>query len=173
MGGTLGNSANNVPGKHKLLIGGDLNQIMHFAEHSKASVNHLSEEIIKLKDVMLNLGMDDLRFQGCSHTWTNKRTEESITKKLDRALVNENWMVSYPNSVTTFLPFSFSDHTPCLIDLACPLPSSGSKPFKFQNYLTKHPSFHKSVESAWDLCGLRASDLSTLGFKLKQIKKHS
>lgn len=76
------------------LIGGDLNQILHFNEHSKDSVNHLSEDMIELKDFLRTLGVDDLRFQGCSHTWTNKRPEDPITKKLDRALVNANWSVS-------------------------------------------------------------------------------
>lgn len=119
---------------------------------------------------MLNLGMDDLRYQGCSHTWTNKRPEEPITKKLDRALVNEKCLTTYPNSVASFLPFEFSYHTPCLINLACPLPSSDSKPFKFQNYLTILPIFLTTVEAAWNLSGIWASELATLGFKLKQIK---
>nr|VDD29188.1 unnamed protein product [Brassica oleracea] len=80
--------------------------------------------------------MADLRYQGSCYTWTNSSPSNPTTKKLDRALVNCQWLQSYPNSVASFLPFEFSDHSPCLIDLSCPLPSSGTKPFKFFNFLT-------------------------------------
>lgn len=153
------------------IIGGDLNQIIHYDEHSSLSVDHLTADMIELRDHLLLLGMDDLRYQGSSHTWTNNQPEAPITKKLDRALVNNLWITSFPNSVATFLPQEFSDHTPCLINLSCPLPSSGTKPFKFLNFLSKHPTFLTVVETAWSESGNRASDLSSLGFKLKKLKR--
>ncbi|KAG5407030.1 hypothetical protein IGI04_013149 [Brassica rapa subsp. trilocularis] len=153
------------------IIGGDLNQITHFAEHSSPNVDHLTADMLELKDFLLDLGVEDLRFQGNAHTWTNKRPENPITKKLDRALVNNNWISSFPSSVATFLAHEFSDHSPCLIDTACPLPSSGTKRFKFFNHLTSHPTFTSSVEAEWALAGSKAYDLSSLGFKLKSLKR--
>lgn len=123
------------------LTGGDFNQIMHYAEHSSSSVNHLTPDMIEMRDHLLELGLSDLRFQGCSHTWTNYNEESPITKKLDRALIIDKWISSFPHSVASFLPQEFSDHTPCIINLDCPLPSSGTKPFKFLNFLSNPPYF--------------------------------
>lgn len=153
------------------LIGGDLNQIIHHAEHSSPSVNHLTADMVELSDFFLDLGVEDLRFQGNSRTWTNKRPENPVTKKLDRALVNLQWISNFPDSIATFLPHDFSDHSPCIVNLACPLPSSGTKPFKFFNHLTSHPDFLVSTEVAWTQAGSAAMDLSSLGYKLKTIKR--
>ncbi|CDY39904.1 BnaA09g14860D [Brassica napus] len=155
----------------KWLIGGDLNQITHYQEHSSPTVDHLSTDMLELKDNLNQLGVSDLRFQGCANTWTNKNPSAPVTKKLDRALINSVWLESFPNSVASFLAHEFSDHSPCLIDLACPLPHAGTKPFKFQNFLPQHPSFLQVVETAWFQSGSVATDLSTLGFKIKGLKR--
>lgn len=148
-----------------------MNQIIHFAEHSSVNVDHLTADMLELKDFMLDLGVEDLRFQGNAHTWTNKQPENPITKKLDRALVNSHWITTFPNSVASFTAHEFSDHSPCLIDTACPLHTSGTKPFKFYNHLTSHPTFLSSIEAAWKLAGSKAWDLSSLGVKLKNVKR--
>ncbi|KAL0740389.1 hypothetical protein Bca4012_081902 [Brassica carinata] len=153
------------------IVGGDMNQILHYSEHSSPTVDHLTPDMIELKDTLLELGLMDLRIQGCNHTWTNKSPSAPITKKLDRALVNETWLESFPDSSATFLPFEFSDHTPCLIDLSSPLPFTGTRPFKFLNFLATHPLFLESVETTWILGGSRALDLHVLAFKLKHVKR--
>lgn len=153
------------------IIGGDFNQITHHEEHSSSSVAQLSSDMTELQDHFLRLGISDLRFQGSYHTWTNKCPSSPSTKKLDRALVNGNWVDAFPNSVASFLPYEFSDHTPCLIDPSCPLPSIGTRPFKYFNFLSNHSSFLTAVENAWILSGSFAHDLHTLGYKLKTIKR--
>lgn len=50
------------------LVEGDLNQITHFSEHSNPSWDHLTPEMIELKDVFTTIGIEDLRFQGFFHT---------------------------------------------------------------------------------------------------------
>lgn len=153
------------------IVGGDLNQIIHFSKHSSPTVDHLTSDMLELKDTLMELGIMDLRFQGCSHTWTNKCPVTPITKKLDRVLVNETWFDSFPDSTATFLSFEFSDHTPCLINLSTPLPTTGTKPFKFLNFLTTLPQFLDAIGEAWILCGNRVLDLHVLAYKLKQIKR--
>lgn len=74
-------------------------------------------------------------------TWTNNQPESPTAKKLDRLLVNNITIDSYPHDVASFLPQEMSNHTPCLLNLAFFLPRAGTFPYKFQNYLTKHPGF--------------------------------
>ncbi|CAH2079027.1 unnamed protein product [Thlaspi arvense] len=80
---------------------------------------------------------------------TNKQPADPRAKKLDRLLVNNPCLSSYPDSVASFLTPDFSDHAPCLLNLASPLPF----PFKFLNILAKHPSFLPLIETAWSLAG--------------------
>lgn len=144
------------------IVAGDFNQITSPSEHSSLSVQAISNGMIDFNDTILQLGLFDLRFQGILNTWSNKQPASPIAKKLDRALVNFEWISSYPNSSASFLAPEFSDHTPCLLNLATPLPIAGTKPFKFLNYLTKHPLFLTAVSEAWILAGISSSTLSEL-----------
>lgn len=75
----------------------------------------------------------------------------------------------FPNSVATFLPYEFSNHSPCLLNLAYYLPTSGIRPFKFLNFLSTHFIFLSSVEAIW--IQSKATDMCSLGSKLKRLKR--
>lgn len=153
---------------------GDFNQIIHPAEHSCSSVDHLTLPMLELRDCFIQLEMFDLRYQGVNHTWTNKRPSGPVIEKLDRLLVNNLWLSSYPFSTTTFLAPNISDNSSCILNLASPLPISGTKPFHFFNFLTKHPLFLSTIGTAWiDVVNSTplAHDLPSLCAKLKSIKR--
>lgn len=131
------------------MLGGDFNQILHPAEHSSTTVSSLSPDMIQFKDCLSQMGMLDLRFQGSFFSWTNRYPEAPIAKKLDRLLINSQILTLYPDCSTFFLPSLTSDHAPCLLNLAYRIPSCGTCPFKFFNYLSKHPCFHQVVLDSW------------------------
>jgi hypothetical protein len=53
--------------------------------------------------------MEDLNFMGWLYTWSNRRPENPILRKLDRVSVNETWMIRVVTSV--LLPLGISDHS--------------------------------------------------------------
>ncbi|XP_058219491.1 uncharacterized protein LOC131330032 [Rhododendron vialii] len=56
--------------------------------------------------------LDDLRFSGCFFTWANKQDHaHHVTTKLDRVLVNEQWMKDYSCSSAHFPTPGISDHS--------------------------------------------------------------
>ncbi|CAG7901026.1 unnamed protein product, partial [Brassica rapa] len=145
--------------------------IIHFAEHSSPSVNHMDPPMSDFKNTLSQLGLFDLRYLGPLFTWSNKSPSMPIAKKLDRFLVNYPWIASHPHSLANFLAPEISDHCPAILDLAVDLPRAGTKPFRFYNFLTKHPNFCQLVGLEWNQCGGTGLDLSHLCWKLKQIKR--
>lgn len=122
--------------------------------------------MVSLRNVLTQIGMFDLRYSGPLMTWSNKSPTHPVAEKLDRLLVNYHWIARFPNSQAIFLPPNFSDHTPCILDTSVPLPIAGTRPFKFFNYLTKHPNFLTILENEWNQAGGIALNLSSLCYKL-------
>lgn len=152
------------------ILGGDFNEIIHHSERSLSVVHSTTPQMAEFRDTLHQMGMFDLRFQGPLFTWTNHQPESPIAKKLDRLLVNSHAISLFPNSTTTFHPPEMSDHCSCLLDLAHPLPLAGTKPFRFFNYLTKHPLFLQMVFEAWNQVGSMAFTLTNLCWKQKRVK---
>ncbi|KAH0917199.1 hypothetical protein HID58_024859, partial [Brassica napus] len=54
--------------------------------------------------------------------------------------------------------------------LSHPSPLAGTKPFRFFNYLTRHPSYHQLVLETWSQAGSLAMNLTKLSWKQKSVK---
>lgn len=106
--------------------------------------------MIDFNDILYQLGIFDVRYQGVFNTWTNKQPSQPIAKKLDRQLVNQAWVSTFPNSSATFLANDFSDHTPCTLDLATPSLSLEPSP---TNSLITSPNTRSSCP-LWKTLGL-------------------
>lgn len=166
----LGLESSLLIGSSPWLVGGDFNKIFHPSEDSQPDNNQLTTPMIDFKPCIDQIEMRDLHYYGTRFSWANKQPDNSIAKKLDRALINEHWLGYFPRSLAKFLAPEISDHTLCCLSLDNQIPLGGTKPFKFFNYLTTHPDFLPTVISSWFCSGREDHSLATMNAKQKQLK---
>ncbi|KAE8654519.1 hypothetical protein F3Y22_tig00117048pilonHSYRG00574 [Hibiscus syriacus] len=76
------------------------------------------------------LWLFDHPFTGPLFTWTNKQQDTFLALKLDRVLVNSNWIEAFPASDVEFQAPGDSDHGPALVWLHKEISIAMPKPFK-------------------------------------------
>lgn len=89
-----------------------------------------------------------MSYQGPRFTWSNKRDNDIICKKLDRTLINEVWLRKFPQSYCVFEAGGYSDHQRCRISIKAEQ-MRPKKPFKFTNALVDMPEFLPLVDEFW------------------------
>ncbi|XP_043696657.1 uncharacterized protein LOC122647302 [Telopea speciosissima] len=122
-------------------------------------------------DCIEDIAVNDLRWSGFPLTWSNKRAGNSrIACKLDRVLVNEEWLHSFPSSHASFENPGISDHSPISLDIQ-PFTSFGPKPFKYFDMWSSHPTFLPVVLEAWQKPVYAfSSPLIAFSKRLKNVK---
>ncbi|KAL0304674.1 UNVERIFIED_CONTAM: hypothetical protein Sangu_3070300 [Sesamum angustifolium] len=107
-----------------------------------------SVSMAEFRSCILDNGLVQLPFTGCPFTWHNcSEGTRSLWKRLDRMLVNEAWLETWPGaSYISALP-STSDHSPLVLNGT----NRGADRaiFRFDNYLAQQPGFLSSVENIW------------------------
>ena len=157
------------------VLTGEYNVKLASNEHSRA-MDYRSDQVgmTHFQEVITDCGLLDLPYVGTLFTWWNKREEDPIGKKLDRALVDGEWLKRYPQSYANFYAGGVSDHARCLVRLTGQLDES-RKPFRFFNYLADHEEFLPTVKGVWDTTPQlyhSRSALTCFHQKLKQLKFH-
>lgn len=71
-----------------------------------------------------------------------------VFSKIDRALCNTQWDITYPNAETAFLPEGCYDHSPILVQFYNQVHSK--KPFKFFNFCANNEMFLDVVLEVWN-----------------------
>lgn len=95
-----------------------------------------------------------------------------MCKKLDRFLINDQWLDFFPNSYSSYDVGGCSDHLRGRITLES-TDIRRRKPFKFANMLTRTPKFIPTVKDFWTTTApiyVSTSALFGLGNKLKNLK---
>lgn len=125
------------------LVLGDFNNVLHFGERTGAQLVS-TNETMPFKTCLEDCELEDMRSKGRFFTWNNG----TVYSKIDRALVNGDWMALFPAVEACFSQERLSDHTPIVIDLI--QRASLSKPqFRFLNMWAQLDSFATIVQSIW------------------------
>ena len=122
------------------IVMGDFNVALASSEHSRGFIASSQLGMRYFQDLVGDCNLTDLAYSGALFTWWNKRDEDPLGKKLDRALVNAAWLRSYPQSTASFEAGGISDHARCVVHLTGST-NEARKPFRFFNYFMEHDEF--------------------------------
>lgn len=126
---------------------GDFNTCPRYDERWMGGVT-VQMDTTELETVITECDLADLRYSGVFLTWCNKREgDERMYAKLDRILVNGQWIQEYAWTAATFLESGISDHSPGILEFSKP-PSQPSS-FKFCNIWATDPQFQTIVDEEW------------------------
>ncbi|TMW81069.1 hypothetical protein EJD97_012226, partial [Solanum chilense] len=127
---------------------GDFNVISSTKEKIGGRDYNISKSL-EFISIIEACGLVDMGYSGQNYTWCNHRKNgDRIWKRLDRGMVNDNWLDMMPQSSITHLPSVGSDHSPLLMEMNNNQ-STVIKYFKFLNYWTENDNFLSTVEKCW------------------------
>ncbi|KAG7588718.1 Reverse transcriptase zinc-binding domain [Arabidopsis suecica] len=150
---------------------GDFNQIAATNEHFSIIPSSIPLRGMEdFQDCLRDNELEDLPSRGVFYTWSNHQQDNPVIRKLDRALVNGEWLNCFPNSIAVFDPPGDSDHAPCIINLDTQ-PERSKKTFRYFSFISTHPTFLSAMSAAWDSQILVGSAMFSLGEHLKAAKK--
>ncbi|GJT94905.1 RNA-directed DNA polymerase, eukaryota, partial [Tanacetum coccineum] len=151
--------------KGEVVIMGDFNEVRYKSDRFGSVFNVQGANMFN--SFITNAGLVEVSLGGSSFTWCHK----SATKmsKLDRFLVSESLLSTWPNITAVTLERYLSDHRPILLRESHF--DYGPTPFRFFHYWFEMEGFSKIVEDAWRECPRDESNamINMMG-KLKYLK---
>ncbi|GJR37131.1 RNA-directed DNA polymerase, eukaryota [Tanacetum coccineum] len=89
---------------------------------------------------------------GFQFTWSKSPSNpaQSILKKLDRVMSNEEFINVFDQAHAVFLPYLISDHCPALVIMPGGVERK-RKAFRFANYIVDKPDFLSTAAQEWKL----------------------
>lgn len=117
------------------IVVGDFNEILELDEHLGHSTATVTTGMREFQEAIHHCRFLDMKAHGPKLTWSNKRKDELIQRKLDRTLVNDIWISKFPQTYCVFEAGGCSDHLRCRIQLTSET-LKPKRPFKFINVTT-------------------------------------
>ncbi|KAL2937824.1 LINE-1 reverse transcriptase-like protein, partial [Bienertia sinuspersici] len=147
---------------------GDFNAPLNFDDRIGRPVT--LSKVWQFKDMVNYYQLHDLCSIGAKYTWTNKQFGEArVCSKIDRVLVNEEWVLSINNSVVHFIPKIWFDHCPAIIYFE-EKQVVKDRTFKFFDIWCSHAFYKDIVEKGWKL-EVRGYKMFQTIQNVKEIKK--
>ncbi|XP_039068832.1 uncharacterized protein LOC120215148 [Hibiscus syriacus] len=138
---------------------------------------HSSSDMEDFQDCLGDLDLLDHHFLGPTFTWSNRQDKGFLARKLDRILVNPEWLTAHPDSFAEFKAQGASDHCLGMIWTQNDALARRPKPFKFFNGWTSNVGFMGVVKLSWlEQCAgnpmqRQFSKLKRLKPRLKELNK--
>ncbi|XP_072061976.1 uncharacterized protein [Arachis hypogaea] len=146
--GDLTRIANMIHGPWIVL--GDFNDVLLQSEVRGGQFRLARAE--QFAETLEDCGLFDMGAIGRRFTWYRKvKGGVQVAKKLDRAVINQDWRLMFPEAYTEVLARLHSDH--CPLFTRCKMEKraiKGHRPFRFQAAWMTHPLFRNVVDTAWN-----------------------
>ncbi|KAL8547280.1 hypothetical protein ACS0TY_006850 [Phlomoides rotata] len=147
----------------RVCIMGDFNSIRDTGERVGRAATWDIADINRFNNFIQGSDLTEIQLVGRSFTWY--RPNGSCKSKLDRLLVNTNWLSKWPCVSLKGGWRSLSDHVPIFIEGA--ERDWGPRPFKFFNQWIQHQEYRTLIEKVW----AESSVSGWAGFVIKEKLK--
>ena len=106
-------------------------------------------DIQPMRRMMEECEVEDLKTKGAFYTWNNKQdVDHLIYSRIDRVLINEEWLALFPRSFAHLMPEGIYDHCPCFVQFEEVL-ARKAKAFKYFNMWRLAENYDSAVEGVW------------------------
>lgn len=110
---------------------GDFNCVVNMDE-ILGGREHWTPDMQDFKDCISHCGLGHISTVGPLFTWTNKRLNDPVFKRLDRMLGNQHWFSIFTNCVALVKPRGLMGHHPLVLHVPMEL-DKVDKTFQFLN----------------------------------------
>ena len=101
----------------------------------------------RFRRLINDLELQELYLNGRRFTWSNERASPTL-ERLDRVLVSDDWLTSFPDHNLSALSTECSDHAPLLLRTDCAIPHF--KRLRFENIWPRFEGYLETVAAAWN-----------------------
>ena len=131
------------------ICAGDFNEISRQDEKLGGALRG-HNQMQNFRDVIDECGFIDLGFEGPKFTWSKHFSDgHSIWERLDRGLVNSEFLLKFPASKVSHLRCVSSDHVPIFINLSELEAPTRKMVFRFEEMWLSDSRCGETVEAAW------------------------
>ncbi|MCH93186.1 endonuclease/exonuclease/phosphatase family protein, partial [Trifolium medium] len=128
---------------------GDFNDLLA-QEDKKGQHPHPNWLCNGFRSAVCDCDLTDIHLEGYPYTWIKSRgLPNVIEERLDRAMANSQWLMSYPTVKLVNLITSHSDHSPILLQNSPMLQNGKTYSFRFENSWLKEDDIAEVVEEGW------------------------
>ncbi|KAL2934380.1 LINE-1 retrotransposable element ORF2 protein [Bienertia sinuspersici] len=149
------------------MVAGDFNCPLNYDDRIGSEVTF--QEVKDFRDMIEACDLTDMKCSGPRYTWNNKQYGvKRIMSKIDRCLVNEEWIDLFAAAHTVFHNEGLFDHCPAVIHMDSTM-ARGKVSFKFSNMWIQNSEFHALVQRCWQT-DVKGSLMFKVVRKLKLMK---
>ncbi|XP_074291104.1 uncharacterized protein LOC141617871 [Silene latifolia] len=149
-------------------IGGDFNSFLDYNERLGREVNW--NEIRDFRQCVEYCEVTDIVAHGYFFTWNDKQDPSTrVFSRIDRCLINIDWLQSFPDNSAFFMNEGTFDHCPCICYRSNEA-TTRKNSFKYFNMWSLDSNFKEVVATEWNktVSGVKMYQVVT---KLKNLKK--